>query len=264
MTAMTVRPVTDKAFIHTQRRKYINSLIAFQELYLELQVRVGTFYQIEMDDDITGYCIVSKDGAGLVEFYSIYSDLFKNLEILKRLFEHLGIKRVYCKSFDLPLLNVLFVLNLKASVEGILFRRYRNKLLKSEDENSLSETIASTADHRRIMDMGSDFFESDSELDFYMKGRNVILFEDSGKRLLGCGLYQRIIDDYCYFDIGMVVNPDYRRMGYGTCIIKHMIAICEREAVIPICGCDYKNIASRQTLIKAGFIPEYELIKFDL
>jgi len=38
--------------------------------------------------------------------------------------------------------------------------------------------------------------------------------------------------------------------------------MCRRQNKIPICGCAFDNHASYRTLIRAGFLPQYELLSF--
>jgi GNAT superfamily N-acetyltransferase len=58
-----------------------------------------------------------------------------------------------------------------------------------------------------------------------------------------------------YGDIYMKVGESFRRRGIGTYLVQELKRVCYEGGSVPAARCNPKNIASRQTLQRAGFIP---------
>jgi GNAT superfamily N-acetyltransferase len=58
-----------------------------------------------------------------------------------------------------------------------------------------------------------------------------------------------------YGDIYMKVGESFRRRGIGTYLVQELKRVCYEGGSIPAARCNPKNIASRQTLQRAGFVP---------
>ena len=58
-----------------------------------------------------------------------------------------------------------------------------------------------------------------------------------------------------YGDIYMAVGESFRRRGVGTYLVQELKRICYEGGSVPAARCNPKNIASRQTLQRAGFVP---------
>jgi GNAT superfamily N-acetyltransferase len=58
-----------------------------------------------------------------------------------------------------------------------------------------------------------------------------------------------------YGDIYMEVAEPFRRRGLGSYLVQELKRVCYEQGSVPAARCDPKNIASRQTLQKAGFVP---------
>jgi GNAT superfamily N-acetyltransferase len=58
-----------------------------------------------------------------------------------------------------------------------------------------------------------------------------------------------------YGDIYMAVGEAFRRRGIGTYLVQELKRVCYEGGSVPAARCNPKNIASRQTLQRAGFVP---------
>jgi GNAT superfamily N-acetyltransferase len=58
-----------------------------------------------------------------------------------------------------------------------------------------------------------------------------------------------------YGDIYMKVGEPYRNRGLGAFLVQELKRICYEGGSVPAARCNPKNIASRRTLQKAGFVP---------
>jgi GNAT superfamily N-acetyltransferase len=58
-----------------------------------------------------------------------------------------------------------------------------------------------------------------------------------------------------YGDIYMKVGESFRRRGLGAYLVQELKRVCYEGGSVPAARCNPKNIASRQTLQRAGFVP---------
>ena len=58
-----------------------------------------------------------------------------------------------------------------------------------------------------------------------------------------------------YGDIYMEVAEAFRRRGLGSYLVQELKRVCYEQGKIPSARCNPKNVASRKTLQKAGFVP---------
>lgn len=66
-----------------------------------------------------------------------------------------------------------------------------------------------------------------------------------------------------YADLYMEVAEPYRRRGYGSYLVQEIKRICYERGKKPAARCHVPNLASRQTLQKAGFLPCARLLVSD-
>jgi RimJ/RimL family protein N-acetyltransferase len=240
------------------RINYLNSLSEFQELYLELFINDSNIYQIHFNGIFIGYAIVTIDNI-LVEFYindrfvSISSDVFETIVT------DLSIQTIYCKSFDSLLLNCCLIKSYQYKLKGNLFRDYFDT--DKISTNDLTIRFAGIKDYPFLLQQEGELYETPEELERFVNGNNIIMFQKDGQ-LLGCGYLIRVHANYNYYDIGMWVNPGYRKQGIATLIISYLKETCLTNNWKPICGCAIENIASRKTLEKNGFVSKHKLIEF--
>jgi GNAT superfamily N-acetyltransferase len=67
-----------------------------------------------------------------------------------------------------------------------------------------------------------------------------------------------------YGDIFMEVSERARRQGFGSYLVQELKQVCYEAGKKPAARCDPANVASRQTLQKAGFLPCGRLLVGDI
>jgi GNAT superfamily N-acetyltransferase len=67
-----------------------------------------------------------------------------------------------------------------------------------------------------------------------------------------------------YGDIYMAVAEPFRRRGLGAYLVQELKRTCYEMGSVPAARCNAKNIASRMTLQKAGFVPCGHILTGDL
>jgi GNAT superfamily N-acetyltransferase len=64
-----------------------------------------------------------------------------------------------------------------------------------------------------------------------------------------------------YGDVYMAVGEPFRRRGIGTYLVQELKRVCYEGGSIPAARCNPQNVASRQTLQRAGFVPCGHIVK---
>jgi RimJ/RimL family protein N-acetyltransferase len=103
-------------------------------------------------------------------------------------------------------------------------------------------------------------FEMESEADvmeWIQRDVGWLLME--GQTIVGVGA---IFKDFNppFAELGMLVPGYVRGRGYGTYILQELKTVCYQRGLVPTSRCDVRNLASRRTHLKAGFLPSGRLL----
>lgn len=248
------------ASLRKLRKQYLASLHYSQELHCEWLVAKGTSYSIETNGEEGGYFICSDDGQ-LVEFYLLDKLLHRKEEIFGKLLQEFGIKSALCKSFDDVFMCCCHAFCRNTEIGGYLFRFYTDEIVMNLQEG-VSVRKAKEMDLPMLLTHDSDLYDSPEELNYTVSNRMILMYEKDGV-LLGCGYLIRVLPEKEIFDVGMWVNPAFRRQGFATMIISHLKETCLNAGYTPIAGCAADNVASRKTLERCGFITKHCTIVFE-
>lgn len=241
----TARPLS------TLRRQYLAALDEPQEWFLEELVGLGTVWAHEAGT----YGVINEQT--LVEFVSA-----EPTQMGKRLHDFQyqnGFSKALVKSYDHDLVRSFIHLGWAAVVGGILFRK-RVSCRQAVFDSAQMRAAIST-DVRAIWQINDAFFDSEDEV-ANLVSSNKLWTVTVGGEIVGCGITNRVAKNCNAVDVGMMVAKNFRRKGLGTYIVNEISNKLEAEGLRPICGCGASNVASRATLVKAGFVSEHELLSF--
>ena len=100
------------------------------------------------------------------------------------------------------------------------------------------------------------------DIPFWISRGSIRIFEDAEGEFVGYGMFNRTVEEKDWFDIGMYVNPDHRKKGYGTWIIDRLANTCIEKGWRPTAGCAFENTASKKTLERSGFVSKHLIVEF--
>jgi ribosomal protein S18 acetylase RimI-like enzyme len=249
---------TALADIYNLRREYLSCLVRFQDIYLEFLVSDSVAYQIIDNEQIVGYAIVYNDN-NLVEYYIVNDQLHQCTHYFSTLINKLSISIVSCKSFDFTLLNCCLINALRYSIVGYLYRDFIDMGIQSTTD--LFFRYANLSDLPFLAKQDDDVFEPKEMLKEFIVSKAILIVQKQ-RSVVGCGFLTRVTEDFNYFDLGVWVDPAYRKQGHATQIMSYMRQLCLNNDWIPICGCDASNFASQKMLSNVGFVSNHKLIEF--
>ena len=252
---------TTIARIKKYRTEYLNSLPAFQELFIEIMINNSDYYLLLSANKEIGYLIRYNEGI-LIEYYVKDKFIPGSKGFFCQVLKELAITNIYCKSFDSLLLSNCLFSSFSYTVIGLMYRDYAEPLVKKDLELIVEKAdLSSIGLLLKQDDSIKELFETEQQLSNFIQYDNVFIFYKNNE-LIGCGMIIRTKPDWNYCDLGVWVKPSSRGMSFGSQIILFMREYALNISLIPSCGCVIDNIASQKTIEKSGFINKHTLINF--
>lgn len=259
MSNLSFELVPGAGRVISSRKRYFDSLPYSQEYYLEILLENANLYNIIKDGENAGYFYLTDDGC-LLEYY-IKPDLINAVDtIFGDILKNFAVKTALCKTFDAPLLNCCVTYTTDFRVIGVLFRDYQEKpFLRSLPPPSVRKGVPE--DEARIIAVNEEVFDHPAEVMQYIQSGQIFLFE-LDYDLVGFGIFSPVYPGRIEHDIGILVTPQFRGMGYGQLIVNHLVHFCQKNGWKPSAGCAIENTASRRCLEKSGFTATHRLLEF--
>jgi GNAT superfamily N-acetyltransferase len=240
------------------RLDHLKSLPVFQDYFMENYVGNSDCYGLYSKKKLVGFITISLDNI-LTSLYISDNSYHQLTNQFGNLLCQLGIKTIYCQSFDHLLMSLCMQYKFHWNVLGCLYRDWIQ--LDKWPEIEISGRYAEDVDLPFLMGQDDEVFDPKEMLCKALQKKEIIMFF-LGCEIVGCGFMTRIHDNFNYFDLGVWVHPEFRKRGYATQIMIWLKESCLKNNRIPSCGCGIDNIASQHTLAKAGFITKYHLLEF--
>ena len=197
-------------------------------------------YSLQANGVTAGYGSIAvsgpwKDKPTAYEFFLVPQWRSRSFDLFEALLAASGAVGIEVQSND-PLITVMlqtYAENIES--EAIL---YHDKLTTSHSPAGVVFRRAADEDVARFLphQEGADFL---AEVDGQIAGTGGVLFH-----------YNRP-----YGDIYMEVAEPFRRRGIGSYLVQELKRVCYEGGNVPAARCNQKNIASRKTLQKGGFVP---------
>lgn len=253
-----IKNVTSEEKRENLRNNYSNTLLTPIDGYWE-KVVIGnsTCYEISYNKKIVGHFFVDSHKT-LVEFYIFKDYYIYSQEIFKYIIESDMVENAAVSTRQSEFLSLCLDFQKSLYVSAYLFTDADNKKHELYHCENLSFRLAKKGDikviNNKCESRPQEYYE-----ELIRNEQLFVLYE--GDILLGIGEF-RINRTHSgqYADIGMVVAEEHRRKGFGTYIIIQLKEHCYRKKLKPMASCDRYNVASKNTLLKAGFISEHRII----
>jgi len=243
------------------RADYLNSLPEFQEMFLEIIVTGSDFYILQTDNVIIGYVIKNSDGV-LIEFYIVNKYVSSSNNFFRQVLKELSINKVYCKSFDFLLLSNCLLNSFQYKVIGVLYRDYVEPLVEIDTKITMQKSDILSVNFLLNQDNSiKELFETEEQLIEFITNEHVFEFYKN-EEFIGCGIVLRTNTNWNFCDLGVWVNPQKRRHGFGSQIILKLRSFAIKNDMKPSCGCAIENVASQKAIEKSGFVSKHKLIEF--
>jgi len=236
----------------------LSHLSAPQELFVENLVATRSVHMLELAGAEVGYAVAS--GGQIVEFHIEDSELSHAGQALDALVEMSGARSILAQSFDPLLMFLGLACGSAPATQGLLYRVIADPGF--EPRSDIAARPGKSEDITELAALSDDFFDDAQEINAYLAAGGLMVYRDAGGNLIGAGVLKPVVDGMDGVDIGMVVSPRQRRLGYGAYIVRHLKAHCLARGWRPICGCAIDNIASQGALERAGFASMHRLVEF--
>ena len=197
-------------------------------------------YLLQIDDEPAGYGAVAvngpwKDKPTIYEFFVLPQWRTRMFDLFALLMSTSGSKRLETQSNDPFLTPLLHTFATEVECESILFRDHVKTRLAPAGAVFRQATSADN------FEIGEDMLWSHGvvEVEGQAAARGGILFHYNPP----------------YGDIYMKTEEPFRRRGLGSYLVQELKRVAYEHGKVPAARCSPLNVASRETLQKAGFVP---------
>lgn len=224
-------------------------------------VVIGTSecYEIIYDNNIAGHFFVDRDKT-IVQFYVSKNYFIYSPEIFEYVTESNIVEKAAVSTKEPAFLSLCLDYQKSLDVDMYLFNDNQNIVKELNSFNNISFRLAKIKDINTIKNKCDTAYEGYYE---NLIENNQLFVLYSSNTLLGIGEFRIIKSNTQYGDIGVVVAEEYRRKGIATYIITQLKKHCYNNNLKPMACCDIKNIASKKTLEKSGFIANHRIININ-
>lgn len=236
---------------------YISALVSPIDSFHEgVVIPNSECYEIVYDEKEIGHFCVDVNKT-LVQFYVSKQHFIHAPEVFQYLIKNDIAQKAIVSTKEPEYLGLCLDYQKGLELDVYLFSDMERRDYKLEGFTNLCFRLAKN----------SDLDDIDPTRDPKFKGYYENLIENEqlfvlydGTTLLGVGEFRRSSTHPEYGDIGMTVEEKFRRKGVGTYIITKLKEHCYNQNLKPMAGCNSKNLASKKTLEKCGFINNHRII----
>lgn len=193
----------------------------------------------------------------LVQFYTFTEYFIHAPEIFEYIIANNIAENATVSTKETEFLSLCLDYQKNISIDCYLFTDNKNIKYELANFKDVSFKLAKSNDIVTIKAKCDPAFEGYYE-DLIENNQLFVLY--SGDILLGIGEFRIFKSNEQYGDIGMIVAEEYRKKGIGAYIITQLKEHCYMNNLKPMACCNPKNIASRKTLEKSGFIANHRII----
>ena len=242
------------------KKEWLNSLTSPQDGMWEHFRENGQIWKILLDKNIIGYASIDEDNQ-LLQFYVTSKYLPKGENIFKAFIIENKIQSGIVGTNNLVYLSMALNNVKTLKVHTCLFRNF-HKVVIAEKEGILK--VCQNEDLNRIVDfchfsLGAPKEWLVSYIGELILKKEIFSFEKNNK-IIGTCEVRRSTTSPNFADIGMVVSPDFRKLGYGTFLLHKAKTMALEWGKIPICSCEKNNIGSLKAIQNCGFVSMHQLL----
>ena len=215
----------------------------------------STPFLLKQDAQETGYCVINTSNE-LMEFYVIDPDVSAKKTILHELIHQKKITSAIVSTRNPGMLTVCLDQGGYVDSTAYLFVDYQQLCAHFPTEchyrlaNIDDFTLLSACYSHRSAEILKKWIDAQTIFLLFKK-----------EKMIGIGRLALNVLQPQYCDVGASIEPPYQNQGLGTQLILQLKEECYRRGLIPTCGCDKTNLASKRMLEKAGFCVQDRMLK---
>lgn len=259
---VTVEQVATLQELELLRQEYIANLNGPLEPFLEELISYSRkHYRLVQKEQSIGYFCVNK--STLLQFHLQDRFLPCLQPIFQQLIEQSYFTNALVSTRDRLGVAVCFDFQKEVSVDDYLFTPASDLPDSITAWSDAVFVLAEMQDVPLIRSIVGDFHDF---LHYTLAGQvseQSIFMLLHGDTLLGTGAIGSRDFQPPYVDIGMCVNPQYRRQQVGTELVLRLRQHCREQGLIPLASCRSDNLASKRTLEAAGMLGRDRILRVE-
>ena len=240
----------------------INAFIAPQDGMWEAFRSMAEQWLITCDGEPCGYACVNSDNE-LIQFF--ITPEYRNEEICREFILQQNIKTAIAGTNNPGFFNLVLPLQSDVKLHTFLFT-HPGGALKAEMDSQIS--LAGQEDLEKLVAAyHAATHAPEGWLISYLGNlinRNELFYLETDGQIVGGCEVRKSDTNTLVADVGMVVNPEFRKQGWGTALLKFAAMQAARRGRQPICSCEAGNTGSRKAIERSGFYSEHSLYRIAL
>ena len=242
-------------------KECINSLVSPQDGMWESFRKSSEYWVIKTKEVIIGYFNIHEE-FGLIQFYLTSKCEHLGNEIFNQLIKNKVFSKAIIGTNNPKLFDIANSFIKEKETHTYLFEL--EKIVAFEEKQGKFK-LSELTDLERIVNFIKISINSPEEWtrkytsDLINKKEHYFL--ELNQEIVGISEVRKSISQKGIADIGMIVNPKFRRKGYGTYLLNKGKSIAIEYKLKPICSCEANNIGSIKSIQKCGFKSKHQLLK---
>ena len=255
-----IEPLDEEAQI-ALKKHYLESLLEAPDGMWESFRNNGQNIGFCIEDQIVGYGTLNENNQ-LINFYVLKRLQNRAVEILRKFIARKRITQGFVSTVNPIYLSTALKALKKKKTHTFLFRELNDTDLQTRNE---AVKVAYKEDIDDLVGFYSQSIGAPRDwLLEYTKGlikKKALFYIGNKDSIIGVFEVRKNNQNSAFADIGMVVLPDFRRMGYGTFLLNEAKKMSIDLGLQPICSCEKSNSGSLKSIRKVGFVSNHEIIE---
>ena len=261
------RPATHKEATASLKSEYLRSLTSPMDgMWESGLIPAEPHYRIELNSQLVGFFVLNEDQY-LLQFY-LGSDARRlGAQVFNQIVEQYQVVGALVHSIDPYFLSLCLDIQKKVTVHTRLYEYPAGSQVELMDEKSGPLRKARASELPQIVPFQVGCLGGNASLTEWLTGystdllnkEEIFILENDGD-WIGLGECRSSASQSGVVDVGMMVDPGFRGLGWGTHILQLLTTQAIREHKTPICSTTKDNIGSQIAIERAGYQSSHRIL----
>ena len=249
--------------LRDHRRAYLKTtVVPLDGMWETAFFPAAKHWVIQSDDEMIGYCAIDEANA-LVGFQVFSPDRAE--AAFEYCLEALGLSEAFVSTAEPNYLSLCMDHQTKVTVNALMFEDAGREATQAAFPNGSEFRKVTQAEFNIAIDFGLHSIGDRRDwLEGYYAER--IQKEElfglwNGRELRAAGELRISPIQDGIADVGMVVSPEFRKLGIATLILKQLRYEGQQRGLRLICSTEERNIGARKAIHRAGFVSTQRILK---
>ena len=257
----------DAAHVAELKAQYLKDLLApLDGMWSDGFIDPAPHREMRIEGERAGYYAANEEGT-LLQFY-VRSEFMDREQAL---FDHVAgqesLTKAVVSTIDPSFLSLCLDVQRGITVHTLLYELHTTVRPSHPEFDGLDLRLLEASELDRTVELQQACLASDDDMKGWLTGYSAKLISREelfvlcrGDDWIGLGESRNSDTQEGVTDLGMMVAPAHRGMGWATYILARVSADCTARGRRPICSTTVDNVASQKAITRAGFISRHRIL----